>query len=61
MISVVDLDKNQLKLTNSIIMKILSQKKKNFIMKSVVYVVRILCYILQDLVQHFAILEDRKW
>ena len=30
-------------------------------MKSVVYVVRILCYILQDLVQHFAILEDRKW
>ena len=55
------LDKNQLKLTNSIIMKILSQKKKNFIMKSVVYVVRILCYILQDLVQHFAILEDRKW
>ena len=57
------LDKNQLKLTNSIIMKILSQKKKKkkFIMKSVVYVVRILCYILQDLVQHFAILEDRKW
>ena len=29
-ISVVDLDKNQLKLTNSIIMKILSKKKKNF-------------------------------
>ena len=59
------LDKNQLKLTNSIIMKILSQKKKKkkkkIIMKSVVYVVRILCYILQDLVQHFAILEDRKW
>ena len=56
------LDKNQLKLTNSIIMKILSQKKKKkFIMKSVVYVIRILCYILQDLVQHFAILEDRKW
>ena len=57
----VDLDKNQLKLTNSIIMKILSQKKKKIVMKSVVYVVRILCYILQDLVQHFAILEDRKW
>ena len=59
---VVGLDKNQLKLTNSIIMKILFQKKKKkkFIMKSVVYVVRILCYILQDVVQHFAILEDRK-
>ena len=58
------LDKNQLKLTNSIIMKILSQKKKKkkkIIMKSVVYEIRILCYILQDLVQHFAILEDRKW
>ena len=59
---VVGLDKNQLKLINSIIMKILFQKKKKkFIMKSVVYVVSILCYILQDLVQHFAILEDRKW
>lgn len=30
-------------------------------MKSIVYVVTILCYILQDRVQHFAILEDHEW